>query len=275
MKFISHLETGFHRLVDEVYTICPQPFPGKERLKHCKIVSHRGEHDNKTIFENTLAAFDSALDKGIWGIEFDIRWTRDLQPVVIHDPDLNRVFHLGLQVRETTLKELKQHCPQVPSLQEVIQRYGQRLHLMAEIKAEPYPDPPLQNQALRDLFSPLQPQKDFHLLSLTPEMFKLIDFVPTSAFIPIARLNFLRFSKLALQERYTGVAGHYLFLTIPRLKKHYHHQQKVGTGYIKSKNCLFRELNRGVEWIFSNNAGELQAIVNKLIDRNESRKPII
>jgi glycerophosphoryl diester phosphodiesterase len=42
-------------------------------------------------------------------------------------------------------------------------------------------------------------------------------------------------------------------------------QQKMGTGYIGSKNCLFRELNRGIEWIFSNNAADLQKIVQHLL----------
>jgi glycerophosphoryl diester phosphodiesterase len=265
MKLFSHLETGFHWLVDSLYTVYPQPFPGIARLQQCKIISHRGEYDNRTVFENTLPAFDRARDQGVWGIELDIRWTNDLQPVVIHDPDLHRLFNLELRVKDLGLDELKQQCPQVPSLQEVIQRFGKRLHLMLEIKAEHYPDPWRQNRVLQDLLSPLEPQTDFHLLSLTPQMFNLIDFVPASTFIPVAQLNFARFSQLALQEGYRGFAGHYLFLTTPLLRKHHLHQQKMGTGYIKSKNCLFRELNRGVEWIFSNNAGELQAIVNRFI----------
>jgi len=39
----------------------------------------------------------------------------------------------------------------------------------------------------------------------------------------------------------------------------------VGTAYIKSRNSLFRELNRGVEWIFSNNAIEIQSIRNSCL----------
>jgi glycerophosphoryl diester phosphodiesterase len=265
MKLFSYPETGFHWLVDGLYTIRPQPFPGLARLQDCKIISHRGEYDKHAVFENTLSAFDRARDKGVWGIELDIRWTQDLQPVVIHDPNLRRVFNLDLRIKDVGLDELKRQCPQVPSLQEVIQRYGKRLHLMVEIKAEHYPDPLRQNRVLQELFSPLEPHADYHLLSLTPVMFKLIDFVPASAFIPVARLNFFRYSQLALQEGYRGFAGHYLFVSNPLLKRHRLQQQKIGTGYIKSKNCLFRELNRGVEWIFSNNAGELQTIVNELI----------
>jgi glycerophosphoryl diester phosphodiesterase len=49
------------------------------------------------------------------------------------------------------------------------------------------------------------------------------------------------------------------------LKKHQTQNQRIGTGYIHSKNCLFRELNRGVEWIFSNHAVKLQSMCNSLL----------
>ena len=51
-------------------------------------------------------------------------------------------------------------------------------------------------------------------------------------------------------------------MTKSYLIKHKMENQKVGTAYIKSKNSLFRELNRGVEWVFSNNAIEIQSIRN-------------
>ena len=98
-------------------------------------------------------------------------------------------------------------------------------------------------------------------------MFDLITFVPASTFIPIVTLNMSRFSKLALEKEYCGVAGHYLLLTDAILKKHHQNSQLVGSGYPGSKNCLFREINRGVEWIFSNNAGELQTIINGLVNK--------
>jgi glycerophosphoryl diester phosphodiesterase len=265
MKIFSSLETHLRQVLDNFYARRPQPVPRIEHLQQCRIVSHRGHYDNQRVFENTIAAFDQAKNEGVWGIEFDLRWTRDLQPVVIHDADLHRVFGSDFEVRQSTLAELKSECPLVPSLDEMIQRYGKKMHLMIEIKAERYPDPVQQNQILKNLFSSLEPEKDYHLLTLTPEMFNLIAFAPKSAFILIARFNFFQLSKLAIEQNYTGLAGHYLFLTASRLKKHWKSQQKVGTGYINSKNCLFRELNRGVEWIFSDNAVELQQIVNRLL----------
>ncbi len=250
--------------IDLFFRIWPQPYPGHDRLKACKIVSHRGEHNNSTVFENTIEAFDLAWEKGIWGIEFDVRWTKDLQPVINHDPDLKRVFGIDLTIAEVTRDELKSRCPVVPSLMEVVGKYGKKLHFMIEIKAETYPDPGRQNDIFKECFFSLEPRRDYHLMSLTPQMFDLITFVPASILIPIATLNMGEFSELALKKDYCGIAGHYLLMDNVKLAKHRNKGQNVGTGYPTSKNCLFREINRGVEWIFSNNAGELQGIANRL-----------
>ena len=264
MKLSAPVQKRLMQCTDFIFSKRPQPFPGEDRLRTCKIVSHRGEHDNTSICENTIRAFDLALEQGIWGIEFDVRWTKDLHPVVIHDPDLKRVFNLDFKICEMTRKELNSHCPAIPSLSEVIQKYGEKLHLMVEIKAEAYPDPQQQNNIFNDCFANLTPQEDYHLLSLAPEMFDQITFAPKSAFLLVATMNLSQLSELALAKDYRGVAGHYFLLTNAILAKHYEKGQKVGSGYPGSKNCLFREINRGIEWIFSNNAGELQAVVNKL-----------
>ncbi len=122
------------------------------------------------------------------------------------------------------------------------------------------------DQILQDCFATLEPGADYHLISLAPEMFELITFVPASTFMPIAMWNLSRFSNLALQREMAGLAGHYFLLNNSILSKHRDNGQKVGTGYPRSKNCLFREINRGAEWIFSNNAAELQAIVRQILD---------
>ena len=265
MKINLWLEERLLQVVDGFYGCLWQPIPDKELLKQCKIVSHRGEHNNKTVFENTISAFDRVEKAGVWGIEFDIRWTKDLQPVVFHDTNLQRVFKSDIAVNQVTLAELKEHCYLIPSLSELIQKYGKTLHLMVEIKEENYPDPIYQNNVLKELFDPLTPQVDFHFISLKPEMFGLINFVPSSTFLPSARLNVKRLSNLALWKNYGGVTGHYLLITDAILKKHQKQNQRIGTGYIGSENCLSRELNRGIEWIFSNNALELQNTCNSLL----------
>jgi len=260
MSITNLLEKPFLCVVNHFYANLPQQLPEKRLLQNCKIISHRGEHDNINVLENTLAAFDLIKEKGIWGIELDIRWTKDLLPVVFHDKNLKRLFKSDLELSKITWDDLKIKFPAVPSLSEVIIRYGGKMHLMVEIKEEVYPDPVYQNSLLQELFSSLEPAKDFHFISLSPDMFKLIDFVPATTFLPIAQLNVRQLSEISIQENYGGILGHYLFLTKSYLIKHKMQNQMVGTAYIKSRNSLFRERNRGVEWVFSNNAIKIQSI---------------
>ncbi|MGE5258401.1 MAG: glycerophosphodiester phosphodiesterase [Hyphomicrobiales bacterium] len=262
--FFERAENLLLSLIDQIYARLPRPNPGIERLKDCRIISHRGEHDGRRVFENTLAAFDAAVDHGVWGIEFDIRWTRDLEPVVTHDPDLGRVFGRSLRVGDSRLHELRRQCPHVPTLAEVIGRFGGRVHLMAEIKPEPYPDLVRQNRILADLFAGLCPGRDFHLLALSPETFQLTPFAPPSAFLPVALVNVSEFSRIALQRGYAGIAGHYMMMQTRVIERHHAAGQKAGTGYIGSRNALWREINRGVDWIFSNHAAEVQALLMRL-----------
>ena len=267
MKISHNLEKRILQILDQVYSRWPQAVPGSDRLRRCKIVSHRGDYDNRNTFENTLEAFSRAKNQGVWGVEFDLRWTKDLHPVVIHDADLRRVFGLQLGIRHATLAQLKSRCPLVPSLAEMIQGFGKKNHLMIEIKAEHYPDPAAQNRILQDLLSSLEPVTDYHLLTLKPEMYNLIECVPACAFLPVAGLNYRRVSQMTIAQNYGGFAGHYVLLTRARLQMHRAFRQNLATGYVNSKNCLFRELNRGVEWVFSDNAVALQKIVNQLLQK--------
>jgi glycerophosphoryl diester phosphodiesterase len=69
------------------------------------IIGHRGA--SAVAPENTMIAFQLALEAGADGIEFDVRLTRDGVPVVIHDEDLRRTGNKPDQVAALTLEELK------------------------------------------------------------------------------------------------------------------------------------------------------------------------
>lgn len=254
------IEQSFHWLTNLVYGSLPQPVPEKERLQACKIVSHRGEQDNKSIIENTIPAFDVLRDTGVWGLEFDVRWTKDLQPVVFHDKNLQRIFGSPLRISQMTLQQLKRDFPLIPTLEDILRRYGGEFHIMVELKQEPYPDPVRQSQRLQELLQPLRASTDYHLLSLYPDMFQWFEFAPVSALLPVSILNAREISELTLQRQYGGIAGHFAFLNNPLLVRHKRQGQQVGTGFVFSRNCLFRELNRGVDWIFTNHARKIQSI---------------
>ena len=88
------------------------------------LLGHRGCRGQLT--ENTLGAFRAALDGGADGVEFDVRFTRDECPVVVHDPDLERVTkgRVHAVIAEVSVHELADvslPCGQnVPSLQDTL-----------------------------------------------------------------------------------------------------------------------------------------------------------
>jgi len=271
MTIRYHLEILLQLLADTVFAVIPRPEPAVSTLLNCKIVSHRGEHDNKSVKENTLAAFDRVLNQGIWGIELDIRWTKDLQPVVIHDPDCRRVFASALKVNAVSLDELQSSIPDIPSLDQIVQRYGKKIHLMIEIKEEKLIDPEYQRTRLQTLFSSLVPAADFHILALDPDIFELVKFLPERALLPVAQYNVRELSKKALVQNYAGISGQYLLVSENTIRKHGRSNQKAGTGFTCSRYCFYRELNRGVEWIFTDHALKLRGIQQDILNQPNRR----
>ena len=254
-------------IIDWTMAVVPRPAPDRAVLERCKIISHRGEHDNNTVMENTLEAFDAARAAGVWGIECDIRWTADLVPVICHDPSPARVFGATVNLSALTFDQLRTSVPGIPSLEEVIQNFGRDTHLMLELKAEPWPNPSRQREILRALLAPLTPATDFHMLALAPSLFEPLDFLPSESFFPVAEMNVSTMSTQAIAGGYAGMGGHYLLLTNRVKRNHDACGQRLGTGFPSSRNALFRELNRGIEWIFSNHAVALQHIRDDYLQR--------
>lgn len=101
--------------------------------------AHRGLHNPaKTIPENSLAAFEAAARKG-YGVELDIRLTKDEQVVVFHDDDLQRMCGVNQQVNQLTFEELQaltllQTQERIPLLRSVLDVVDSRIPLIIEIK---------------------------------------------------------------------------------------------------------------------------------------------
>jgi len=69
-------------------------------------IAHRGLFDNARGYpENTLAAFQRAVDAG-YGIELDVRLTKDGQLVVAHDDGLQRICGEDVDIADLTYAEL-------------------------------------------------------------------------------------------------------------------------------------------------------------------------
>ena len=103
-------------------------------------IAHRGASGRGLAPENTLAAFEKALDIGIDMLEIDVRVTGDGQLIVLHDPSLDRTTDREGIVREMVLEEIRQadagDGERVPVLREVFDLARHRAPILVEIKSD-------------------------------------------------------------------------------------------------------------------------------------------
>lgn len=70
-------------------------------------IAHRGLHNNKgDAPENSMLAFQKAIDNS-YGIEFDIRLSKDKQIVIFHDDNLKRMTGIDDLVENLNYEDLK------------------------------------------------------------------------------------------------------------------------------------------------------------------------
>lgn len=163
------------------------------------IFAHRGA--SRYAPEDTLAAFNLAVQQGADAIELDAKLTADGQIVVFHDQTLERTTSAIGKIGKKTLSELKgldagvhfdvsyQNEP-IPTLEEVFEAVGQRTFINVELTnyASPYDRLP---EEVADLF----------------KRHNLGCWVMTSSFNPVALFKIKRllpgvpFGLLALEGR--------------------------------------------------------------------------
>ncbi len=125
-----------------VFLISPRASGGADmELLFCDY-AHRGLWGER-FPENSLSAFEAAARQG-FGIELDIRLTKDGRVVVFHDDTLKRMCGVDKKVSELTLSELrtlrlKGTDEYIPTLAQVLKLIGGRVPLLIEVKGDSEP----------------------------------------------------------------------------------------------------------------------------------------
>ncbi|KTC65329.1 glycerophosphoryl diester phosphodiesterase (plasmid) [Legionella adelaidensis] len=255
-KFLKKIE----KMIDKVIAYIPRKVPTVQVIKEARIIAHRGAHDKRFgIEENTYAAFKRALDLGCWGIELDIHACADKVLVVNHDPDLKRIWKKNLSIRDSHFQTLRTHCPNLPTLEEIVQNFGKKIHLFIELKS-----PFSAFESLKKVLSSLKPCEDYHLITLDNHILPYLnDFPKESLLLVPVHDNVSEYTKISIEKGYGGVLGHYLLLRDKHVQALSAAHQIAGVGFVDSKNNLLRELNRGIKYLFSNNVEEVTDYVKK------------
>ena len=262
----SRVEDLLSHTAERLLSCLPRRTPDAARLYRARIVAHRGERDDVSVQENTFAAFDPTIEAGVAAIEFDVRYTRDDEPVVVHDADLKRVFGLPDVVAQTPWKRLRRQAPNLPHLDELIERYSGRTHFMAELKTR---GSARAEQRFTDRLAALVPVRDFHVLSLEMPLFEAVAALPAACHLPVAKLNLGEIQRWTLSHDCAGLAGPHLLMRQRQIRALQAARPFVGAGFVSRPGVLMREIARGVEWIFTNHPLRLQ----RALDAARARAP--
>ena len=131
------------------------------------LLGHRGTGFSALVAENSFLAFDTALEHGCDGFEFDVRVTGCGRAVTCHDVEVR-----GITVARAEADELTD----LPVLEDVLLRYGSRAFLDIELKVGGIESKVL--TALREH----PPERGFVVSSFIPEI--LLDLQLRSATVP-------------------------------------------------------------------------------------------
>lgn len=142
------------------------------------LIAHRGASADAP--ENTIAAFELALEQGADGLELDVHLSADGHPVVIHDFTLERTTDGAGPVSALSVRELKRldaggwrdrhfQGQRVQTLQEVLERFRDRARFWLELKGGPTLYPGLEERVVS-----------------TVEIYDVVDRVLVQSFDPAA-----------------------------------------------------------------------------------------
>jgi len=199
------------------------------------LLGHRGSRESAAIAENSLAAFDLALEHGCDGFEFDVRLAGDGSAVICHDTEFE-----GIPVSRLVLDEI----PHLPLFKDVIARYGDRAFLNIELKV-----PGLVPQLLA-AFNLHSPYRGYLVSSFLPDV--LLDLRMHAASIPLGIICDKRVQLTCWRELPVEyVIPHYSLITRNLLREVHDAGKRVFAWTVNGKAAMLRLASWGIDGIIS------------------------
>lgn len=199
------------------------------------LLGHRGARASTGIPENTLASFDLALEHGCDGFEFDVRLMACGAAVVCHDPKVGKITVARAQVKQ---------LPQLPRLNDVIQRYGQRAFLNIELKVKD-----LESKVLTAL-AEFPPRQGYVVSSFIPDVVMELEARSSSVMIGIiceTSGQLARWRELPVDY----VIPHQALVNRSLVEEIQHAGLRVFVWTVNDKEAMVRLADLGVDGIIS------------------------
>jgi glycerophosphoryl diester phosphodiesterase len=204
-------------------------------MAHPLLLGHRGARASAGVPENTFASFDLALEHGCDGFEFDVRRAACGSAVVCHGPKVGKIAIARAQALR---------LPQLPRLDEVIQRYGQHAFLNIELKVAD-----LEGKVLIAL-AEFPPRRGYVVSSFLPEV--IMDLEARSASVSVGIIcetaaQLARWRELPVDY----VIPHHSLVNWLLVQDIQHAGRKIFAWTVNDREAMLRLADWGVDGIIS------------------------
>jgi glycerophosphoryl diester phosphodiesterase len=233
------------------------------------LIAHRGA--SNIAPENTIKAFQMAIELNADGIEFDVRQSEDGELVIIHDSSTLRTTHSLGFINKMNIEKIKLlnagKGEQIPTLRELINCTKGKINLMCELKVHGI------SEKVVDIL------KDADLIDSTivisfkhDELLKIKKIEPklrVGSIIPSGRgwiSNWFAKKKevlFASTNEFFSINPFYLLVNQKFVDFAHHHGLKLFSWTVNSKRTIKKLIKMGVDGILTNNIKKVNEIQKK------------
>ncbi len=245
-------------------------------------IAHRGA--SGLAPENTLAAFEKAIEIGVDRIEMDLRQTIDGEVVILHDKTIMRTTNGWGGVRKLSFKRLRRYsagswfhvdfsAEKVPTLRETLELVNGRTTLLLEIKeGSPY-HPNIERNIIKIIneydahdwcivqsFNDGVLKNFRELPNLHSDVQKLFAaFIPVAPFYGGSRFSYKRLGRYDFAQE---VNINYKYVSPLVVRKVHQMGKKVNVWTVNEPQNLQKYVEMGVDGIITNYPDRLKKILD-------------
>jgi len=235
------------------------------------IFGHRGA--SSIAPENTLKAFNKAIELKADYIEFDVHQSKDGEIVIMHDGNtLKTTGHFGI-IKKMTLSELKElDCGEgesILTLQELIKIAKGRIGLNCEIKARGFAEKIVKilNEAEIVENTIVSSFKHDILLKISKldSRIKLASLEPTRTRWITGWLLRKKMINFAIENKFYAIHPFYKIVNLKLVHKAHKNNIKIFPWTVNSESTIKRLTDKiGVDGIITNEISKAQEILNQM-----------
>ncbi|MHA1985700.1 MAG: glycerophosphodiester phosphodiesterase [Promethearchaeota archaeon] len=239
-------------------------------VKKILIFGHRGA--SNIAPENTLKAFNKAIELKADYIEFDVHQSKDGEIVIMHDGNtLRTTGHFGL-IKNMTLSELKElDCGEgetILTLQELIKIAKGRIGFNCEIKDRGFAEKIIKILNEADIIEKTIVSSFKHDILLKirelDSRIKLASLEPTRTGWILSWFLRKKMIDFAVKNKFYAIHPFYKLVNFKLVQKAQKNNIKVFPWTVNSDSAIKRLIQLGVDGIITNEISKAQEILNQM-----------